>query len=95
MDKNDKLFSQLLYRLHQNAFSELESVDQNNATETDAQKVRQLIDMIEMLKDKTKGNLANEVEEIQSMMLEELESLYKKKFVKFMSNESAGKQQIN
>jgi hypothetical protein len=51
--------------------------------------------MIEMLKDKTKGNLANEVEEIQSMMLEELESLYKKKFVKFMSNESAGKQQIN
>ncbi len=91
MNKNDKLFSQLLYILHQNAFAEIEGVDENNATEVDAQKVRQLIDMIDMLKDKTKGNLAEEVEQIQSMMLEELESVYKKKFVKFMSNESAGK----
>lgn len=95
MNKNDKLFSQLLYILHQNAFSELESVDENNTTEAHAQKVRQLIDMVEMLKDKTKGNLSKELEQIQSMMLEELESVYKKKFVKFISNESAGEQQVN
>lgn len=95
MNKNDKLFSQLLYILHQNAFSELESVDENNTTEAHAQKVRQLIDMVEMLKDKTKGNLSKELEQIQSMMLEELESVYKKKFVKFISNESAREQQVN
>ncbi len=91
MNKNDKLFSQLLYILHQNAFTELDAVDENNTTETDAHKVRQVIDMIEMLKDKTRGNLSEELEQIQSMMLDELENIYKKKFVKFISNESAGK----
>jgi len=89
MNKNDTLFSQLLYILHQNAFTELESIDENNITETDAQKVRQLIDMIEMLKEKTRGNLSEELEQIQSMMLDELESVYNKKFVKFNTNESA------
>ena len=44
-----------------------------------------------MLKDKTRGNLSEELEQIQSMMLDELENIYKKKFVKFISNESAGK----
>ena len=35
-----------------------------------------------MLKEKTSGNLSNELEQIQSLMLSELESLYKKKIKK-------------
>lgn len=89
MSKSDQLFSELLYLLHHNAFSALEKVDESKPSETDLTHVRQLIDMVIMLKEKTKGNLTVELEQIQSMMLTELESKFKQKINTTLNNESA------
>jgi hypothetical protein len=51
--------------------------------------VRQLIDMVVMLKDKTAGNLSDELSQIQTMMLSELETKYKQKLKTSKNNESA------
>ena len=80
MNKSDKLFSELLYLLHQNAFNELDKIDNTNYSESDLTPVRQLIDMVAMLKEKTIGNLSDELDQIQTMMLSELELKYQRKF---------------
>ncbi|MGC6470713.1 MAG: DUF1844 domain-containing protein [Flavobacteriales bacterium] len=87
MNKSDQLYSQLLYILHQNVFTELDAISENSSINEEIKKIRQMIDMIEMLKEKTNGNLSPELSHIQSLMLDELESVFKKKFSKFMSNE--------
>ena len=51
--------------------------------------VRQLIDMVVMLKEKTTGNLSDELDQIQTMMLSELESKYHQKFKTTVTNGSA------
>ena len=51
--------------------------------------VRKLIDMVVMLKEKTTGNLSEEIDQIQNMMLSELESKYMEKINKSSENESA------
>jgi len=80
MNKNDQLFSDLLYLLHRNAFNALDNIDKTNYSKSDLTSIRQLIDMVVMLKEKTKGNLSDELEQIQAMMLSELESKYQQKF---------------
>ena len=79
MDKNDKLFSELLYILHRNAFDSLEKLDDVNHSESDMTSAQQFLDMVLMLKEKTKGNLSKELEKIQNIMLAELESKFEKK----------------
>ena len=79
MNKSDKLFSELLYLLHHNAFNELDKIDNVNYSESDLTSVRQLIDMVVMLKEKTRGNLSDELDQIQTMMLSELELKYQRK----------------
>ena len=73
MNKNDQLFSELLYLLHHNAFNALDNIDNTNFSESDLNSVRQLIDMVVMLKEKQvviyQMSLIN-----QTMMLSELES---------------------
>ena len=52
MNKNDQLFSsELLYLLHHNAFNALEKIDNAHHSESDLTSVRQLIDMVVMLKE--------------------------------------------
>jgi hypothetical protein len=76
MKKSDQLFSELLYLLHHNAFNALEKVNTDSPNDSDLTNVRQLIDMVIMLEEKTTGNLTEELSQIQSMMLKELESKY-------------------
>ena len=71
MDKNDKLFSELLYILHRNAISSFDKLDHVNCTQSDIASAKQFLDMVIMLKDKTRGNLSEELDKIQNMMLAE------------------------
>ena len=89
MNKNDQLFSELLYLLHHNAFNALNNIGNANYSESELTSVRQLIDMVVMLKEKTKGNLSDELDQIQTMMLSELESKYQQKFNITQTNGSA------
>ena len=82
MNKSDKLYSELLYLLHRNAYDNLNNIYESNDSQPNIISARQLIDMVVMLKEKTSGNLSNELEQIQSLMLSELESLYKQKIKK-------------
>ena len=79
MDKNDNLFSELLYILHRNASNLLDKLDDDNCSDSDISAAQQLLDMVLMLKDKTSGNLSEELDKIQNMMLAELESKFDKK----------------
>ncbi|MEC8273933.1 MAG: DUF1844 domain-containing protein, partial [Bacteroidota bacterium] len=85
----DQLFSELLYLLHHNAFNALDNIDNTLHSESDLTSVRQLIDMVVMLKDKTRGNLSDELDQIQTMMLSELESKYQQKLKISETNGSA------
>ena len=89
MNKNDKLFSELLYLLHHNAFNALDNINNTNFSESDLISVRQVIDMVVMLQEKTRGNLSDELEQIQTMMLSELELKYQQKFNTEETNGSA------
>lgn len=79
MDKNDNLFSELLYILHRNAINSFDKLDDVNCTDSDIASAQQFLDMVIMLKDKTRGNLSDELDKIQNMMLAELESKFDKK----------------
>lgn len=92
MDKNDHLFSQLLYLLHQNAHAALEKIDVNNPSDEDQNQLRQHLDILKMLKEKTNGNLSEELNQIQNMMLDEFEANCLKNFVNFKINETTPKQ---
>ena len=83
MDKNDKLFSELLYILHRNAINSFDKLDDVNCTESDIASAKHFLDIVIMLKDKTRGNLSEELDKIQNMMLAELESKFDKKNKKF------------
>ena len=89
MSKSDQLFSELLYVLHHNAFNALEKISESDPSESELIHVRQLIDMVVMLKEKTKGNLTEELDQIQTMMLKELASKYKQTLNTPSNNESA------
>ena len=89
MDKNDKLYSELLYILHRNAINSFDKLDDVNCTESDIVSAQHFLDMVIMLKDKTRGNLSEELDKIQNMMLAELESKFDKKNIKSKINGSA------
>ena len=74
MKKYDQLFLQLLYLMHHTAMQELGKIASpvTGKVERDLKKAQQAIDMLEMLKEKTKGNLSEELEKTQEMMLSEL-----------------------
>jgi hypothetical protein len=78
MDKNDQLYMQLLYLMHHTAMQELGKIANPVSGELarDLEKAKQAIDMLEMLSQKTKGNLSEELDKTQSMMLSELRLNY-------------------
>ena len=78
MEKNDQIYLQLLYLMHHTAMQELGKVSNPVTGEIvrNLEKAHQAIDMLEMLKEKTKGNLSEDLDKTQEMMLSELRINY-------------------
>ena len=78
MEKNDQLYLQLLYLMHHTAMQELGKISNpvTGELERNLEKAQQAIDMLEMLKEKTKANLSEELDTTQEMMLSELRLNY-------------------
>ena len=74
MKKHDQLFIQLLYLMHHTAMQDLGKIANpvTGEVKRDLEKAQQAVDMLEMLEEKTKGNLSEELEKTQTMMLSEL-----------------------
>ena len=77
MEKNDQLFMQLLYMFHTSAMQGLGKIaDPTGQMNRNLEYVNQTIDLMEMLKEKTKGNISPEIEKILDGMLSELKLNY-------------------
>jgi hypothetical protein len=77
MEKNDQLLMQLIYMLHTSAMQGLGKIaDPTGRVSSNIEYVNQTIDLMEMLKVKTKGNITDEIEKLLDGMLSELHLNY-------------------
>ena len=77
MEKNYQLFMQLLYMFHTSAIQGLgKMADPTGKISRNLEYVSQTIDLMEMLKDKTKGNIGTDIEKVLNGMLSELRLNY-------------------
>lgn len=77
MEKNDQLFMQLLYMFHTSAMQGLGKIaDPTGQVTRNLDYVSQTIDLMEMLKDKSKGNISEDIEQVLDGMLSELRLNY-------------------
>ena len=77
MEKNDQLFMQLLYMFHTSAIQGLgKMADPTGKIRRNLEYVSHTIDLMEMLKDKTKGNIGTDIEKVLNGMLSELRLNY-------------------
>ena len=77
MDKNDQLFMQLLYMFHTSAMQGLGKIaDPTGQVSRNLEYVSQTIDLMEMLKEKSKGNISEDIENVLDGMLSELKLNY-------------------
>lgn len=77
MEKNDQLFMQLLYMFHTSAMQGLgKMADPTGKVNMNLEYVSQTIDLMEMLKDKTNGNISEDIEKVLEGMLSELHLNY-------------------
>jgi len=77
MEKNDQLFMQLLYMFHTSAMQGLGKIaDPTGQMNRNLEYVNQTIDLMDMLKEKTKGNISPEIEKVLEGMLSELKLNY-------------------
>jgi len=77
MEKNDQLFMQLIYMFHTSAMQGLGKIaDPTGQVSRNLEYVSQTIDLMEMLKVKTKGNITDEIEKLFDGMLAELRLNY-------------------
>jgi|TARA_B110000116_G_C16722658_1_gene529863 hypothetical protein len=77
MEKNDQLFMQLLYMFHTSAMQGLGKIaDPTGKISRNLEYVSETIDLMEMLKDKTKGNISMDIEKVLNEMLSELRLNY-------------------
>jgi hypothetical protein len=84
MDNNDKMFAELLYIFHASAMYALGKMP-NPATgqiERNLEQAKQSIEMVEMIKEKTKGNLSSDLVRMVDTMLSELRMNYVDEFNK-------------
>jgi hypothetical protein len=74
MNENDQLFIQLLYVFHTSAMQSMGKLKNplSDKVERDLSQAKQSIDMLEMIKEKTKGNLSDELKRILDGFLTEL-----------------------
>ena len=77
MQKNDQLLMQLIYMFHTSAMQGLGKIaDPLEQVSRNLEYVNQTIDLMEMLKVKTKGNITDEIEKLLDGMLSELRLNY-------------------
>jgi hypothetical protein len=77
MEKNDQLFTQLIYMFHTSAMQGLGKIaDPSGQVTRNLEYVSQTIDLIEMLKAKTNGNISEDIEKVLDGMLSELRLNY-------------------
>jgi hypothetical protein len=77
MEKNDQLLMQLIYMFHTSAMQGLGKIaDPNGQLIRNLEYVSQTIDLMEMLKVKTKGNTTDEIDKLLEGMLSELSLNY-------------------
>lgn len=77
MGKNDQLFMQLLYMFHTSAMQGLGKIaDPTGQVTRNLEYVGQTIDLMEMLKDKSNGNISEDIEKVLDGMLSELRLNY-------------------
>jgi len=78
MNKNDQLFAHLILIFHQNAMMSMGKL-KNPMTDTierDLSQTQQSIEMLEMIRDKTKNNLSQELTQMLEHTLTELRLNY-------------------
>jgi len=77
MEKNDQLFMQLLYMFHTSAMQGLGKIaDPTGQLNQNMEYVSQTIDLMAMLKEKTKGNIPEDIEKMLDGMLSDLRLNY-------------------
>ena len=77
IEKNDQLFMQLLYMFHTSAMQGLGKIaDPSGNMQRNLEYVSQTIDLMAMLKEKTKGNISSDMEKMLDGMLSELRLNY-------------------
>ena len=78
MDKNDQLFIQLVYLFQSTAMQGMGKIKNpvTDKIEGNLEQASQAIDMLEMLKDKTKGNLSKELNDLMDSILTNLRLNY-------------------
>jgi|TARA_B110000459_G_scaffold130333_1_gene142640 hypothetical protein len=77
MEKNDQLLMQLIYMFHTSAMQALGKIaDPTGQVVRNLEYVSQTIDLMEMLKVKTNGNINDEIEKLLDGMLSELRLNY-------------------
>ena len=78
MDKNDQLFMQLIYIFHHSAMQAMGKIKNpvTDKIERDLAQSQQAIDMLEMIKEKTKGNISADLLKMMDGFLTELRLNY-------------------
>jgi len=78
MSKNDQLFAQLILIFHQNAMMSMGKLKNpmTDKIERDLSQTQQSIDMLEMIREKTKNNLSTELTQMIDHALTELRLNY-------------------
>ena len=77
MEKNDQLLMQLIYMFHTSAMQGLGKIaEPNGQVIRNLEYVSQTIDLMNMLKVKTKGNTTDEIDKLLEGMLSELSLNY-------------------
>ena len=77
MEKNDQLLLQLIYMFHSSAMQGLGKIaDPTGQINKNLEYVSQTIDLMDMLKVKTKGNTTDQIEKTLDVMLSELKLNY-------------------
>tara|TARA_B100000767_G_scaffold156821_1_gene147455 strand:+ start:969 stop:1253 length:285 start_codon:yes stop_codon:yes gene_type:complete len=92
MEKNDQILMQLIYMFHTSAMQGLGKIaDPTGEVNRNLEYVNQTIDLMKMLKVKTKGNTTDEIDKVLDEMLSELNANYlieKAKSVDIFNNET-------
>ena len=94
MEKNDQLFMQLLYMFHSSAMQGLGKIaDPTGQVNRNLEYVSQTIDLLAMLKEKTKENITEDMEKMLDGMLSELRLNYVDEKSKASEKVKEGKEQ--
>ena len=96
MDKNEQLFIQLVYLFQSTAMQGMGKMKNpvTDKIEENLEQAQQAIDMLEMLEDKTKGNLSEELKNLMESILTNLRLNYVAETGKTDKKEDADKKEV-